>query len=158
MAEPLKLWQGTVQPEWIDEFEHVNIAHYLTICDQSNWAFWNLVNKPNDMTARDGHEYIIVENHVHYIAELALGTAIHVTTQLLALDDKRFVLFHHLWRDEDSALSATNEVKFLGFNLKSRRIEPWAADVKARLDAIAADHARLEAPAKAGQGISLGRR
>ncbi|MEL6177686.1 MAG: protein kinase, partial [Myxococcota bacterium] len=50
---------------------HVNIAHYLTICDLANWAFWNGINVPQDtMEARGGLEYVIVENHVHYLSEL----------------------------------------------------------------------------------------
>ena len=74
IAAPLVLFRGKVRPEWIDSFEHVNIAHYLTICDHANWAFWNWINHPEGtMEARAGHEYVIVENHVHYIDELALG-------------------------------------------------------------------------------------
>ena len=157
MSETLRLFETRVKPEWIDEFEHMNVAHYITVCDQANWAFWNLINKPHDMTARDGHEYVIVENHVHYIDELPLDTPIHVTTQLLACDDKRYILFHRVWREADGALSATNEVKCLGFNLKERRIESWLPEVKARLDAIMTEHEALGLPEQAGRGIALKR-
>ncbi|MEM1382947.1 MAG: thioesterase family protein [Pseudomonadota bacterium] len=155
---PLTLFETRVKPEWIDEFEHMNVAHYITVCDQANWGFWNLVNAPDGMEARAGHEYVIVENHVHYLDELPLGAAIRVTTQLLDHDDKRYILFHRVWRESDGALSATNEVKCLGFNLRERRIERWAPRVVARLDAAAAAHLPLGQPDQAGQGIALKKR
>ena len=42
--------------------------------------------------ARGAHEHIIVENHVHYLDELALDSPIEGTTRLLAFDAKRYVL------------------------------------------------------------------
>lgn len=152
---PLRLWRGRVIEDWIDDFGHVNIAHYLTICDQANWAFWTLANLPHDMAARGGREYVIVENHVRYLAELALGAEIAVTTELLDLDDKRMVLFHRVWRAADGALSATNEVKMLAFDLEARRAMAWDPAVRARLDEIRAAHAALERPEEAGRGIAL---
>ncbi|GMG81544.1 thioesterase family protein [Paralimibaculum aggregatum] len=158
IAAPLRLFETAVRAEWIDDYQHVNIAHYLTICDHANWAFWNWINAPEGtIGARGGHEYIIVENHVHYLDELALGTPIHVTTQLLAHDAKRYILFHRVHR-ADGTLAATNEVKCLAFDLEARRPEAWRAPVAGRLAAIAAAHGGLETPPQAGAGIALKRR
>lgn len=158
MTEPLKLYETRVKAEWIDDYDHMNVAHYITVCDQANWEFWRLVNDGRGMEERDGHEYVIVENHVVYINELPLGTPIHVTTQLLSYDDKRHILFHHLWRTEDGVLSATNEVKGLGFNLKERRIERFQRSVLANLERLHAEHRALGTPDQAGQGIVLKKR
>lgn len=159
VATPLKLFNTRVREAWIDEYEHVNIAHYLTICDHANWAFWNWINGPSGtIDARDGHEYAIVENHVHYLDELALGAEIEVTTQLLAFDAKRFILFHHVVRKDNGAVAATNEVKFLGFNLKERRAEAWSDTVSDRLAQVLNAHEGLECPPKAGSGIALSSR
>jgi len=155
MSNPIRSFEGEVLPEWIDEFGHVNVAHYITICDQANWAFWNMVNAPDEMDARDGHEYVILENHVHYINELTLGEPIYVTTQMLGLDDKRLLLFHRVFRSKDNELAATNEVKFIGFNLNSRRVEIWQSTAKSRLDAIWGEHGEMAKPDQAGQGIFL---
>lgn len=153
---PLTLFRTRVRPEWLDDYEHVNIAHYLTICDHANWAFWNWINAPaGTIEARGGHEYVIVENHVTYLDELALGTPIHVTTQLLGHDPKRFILFHHVWKSETGALAATNEVKCLGFDLGARRAAPWRPEVAERLGLIAEAHAAVERPPQAGRGITL---
>jgi YbgC/YbaW family acyl-CoA thioester hydrolase len=158
MTEPLRLYETRIKPEWIDSYQHMNVAHYITVCDQANWEFWRLVNGDRDMEARDGHEYVIVENHVHYINEVVLDAEVYVTTQLLACDDKRFILFHNVWRVSDGALSATNEVKSLGFDLNTRRIEAFLPDVQARLNDVMAQHKDLPIPDAAGKGIALSRR
>ena len=158
VAAPLRLVENAVKPEWVDEFRHMNMAHYLTACDQANWAFWNWINHPDQtLAARAGREYVIVENHVTYAGELAEGARFTIDTQLLGVDDKRTILFHRV-RDADGALSATNEVKLLGFNLETRRPEPWRPRVADRLRTVLDAHAVLGAPEEAGRGIALTRR
>ena len=158
MTEPLKLFATRVKPEWIDEYGHMNVAHYITVCDQATWAFWHFVNDDRCLDQRDGHEYVVLENHVHYISEVVLDTPVQVTTQLLACDDKRFILFHRLWNTEDETLSATNEVKALGFNLRERRIEAFTAEVHDRLNQLRQQHRELPTPEQAGRGIALHKR
>lgn len=158
IAAPLVLVQNTVKPDWVDEYRHLNMAHYLTICDQANWAFWNWITAPlQTIEARQGHEYAIVENHVTYTGELAEGAAFQIETQLLDADAKRFVLFHRVL-DAQGTLSATNEAKMLGFNLGTRRAEAWQPLVAQRLAEVLARHAPLGRPEQAGQGIALARR
>ena len=155
VAAPLRLVENRVRSEWVDEYRHLNMAHYLTICDQANWAFWNWINHPSQtIEGRLGHEYVIVENHVAYRGELGEGDPFSIETQLTDLDDKRFILFHRVV-DGSGGLAATNEVKCLGFNLKTRRPEVWSTAVAERLSEIAAAHAALGRPAHSGQGISL---
>lgn len=154
---PLILFRSPVRQEWLDLYEHVNMAHYSTIGDHSTWGFWNWINDPEALEARDGHEYVVVQSSVHYIDELALGSSVRVTTQLIAADDKRFIMFHRIWRAEDDVLAATNEVKCIGFNLKERRSERLRPVVAERLTAIVGAHQGLGVPEEAGKGISLRR-
>lgn len=154
---PLRLVEGVVPADWVDEYGHMNMAMYLAACDQANWAFFNWINDPLRMPDRGGHEYVIVENHVTYGAELAEGDAFAIETQLLEWDAKRYILFHRVLT-ADGAVAATNEVKMLGFNLETRRPEAWVPEVAARLERIGQAHGALERPAQAGQGIVLGRR
>lgn len=154
---PLRLVEGVVPGDWVDEYGHMNMAMYLAACDRANWAFFNWINDPVRMDARAGHEYVIVENHVTYGAELAEGAGFAIETRLLAWDAKRYILFHRVLTDA-GAVAATNEAKMLGFDLNTRRPEAWQPEVAARLAAISAAHDGLERPVEAGQGIMLGRR
>jgi YbgC/YbaW family acyl-CoA thioester hydrolase len=154
----LRLVHGTVKREWIDEYGHLNMAHYLTICDEANWAFWNWINAPEQTVAdRGGHEYVIVETHVVYRAELVEGAGFAIDTQLTDVDDKRYILFHRVLSAEGE-LAATNEVKCLSFDLESRRPESWRRVVAERLQRVHAAHARLGRPERSGAGIVLSKR
>lgn len=158
IAAPLRLVENTVRPDWVDEYEHLNMAHYLTICDQANWAFWNWINAPRQsIEARGGHEYVIVENHVAYLGELAEGDRFAIETQLTDFDEKRYILFHTV-RDAGGSAAATNEVKCLGFSLETRRPESWRSPVRGRLELVHAAHVGLGRPARSGQGIALKKR
>jgi acyl-CoA thioester hydrolase len=155
IAAPLRLVQNVVKAEWVDEFGHLNMAHYLTVCDQANWAFWNWINHPEQtIEARRGHEYVIVETHVLYRGELAEGARFAIETQLTDLDDKRYILLHRVL-DADGALAATNEVKCLGFDLDARRVEPWRGVIAQRLEQVLAAHAVLGRPEQSGAAIAL---
>jgi acyl-CoA thioester hydrolase len=157
VAAPLRLVHDTVKREWIDEYGHLNMAHYLTICDEANWAFWNWMNAPQQtMEERRGHEYVIVENHVVYRTELAEGASFAIETQLTDFDAKRYILFHRVL-NAAGELAASNEVKCLGFDLRSRRPEPWRRVVAERLGLIGDAHAGLGRPEQSGAGIVLGK-
>lgn len=158
MTEPFRTFETRIKHEWIDDFGHMNVAHYTTVCDQATWAFWNLVNDGQQLNERESHEYVILESHVHFINEVVEDDPVHVTTQLIGHDDKRFILFHRMWRDTDGALSATNEVKGLAFNLAERRIESFLPEVRDRFADILTVHQTLDAPEQAGLGIALKRR
>ncbi|RUW51103.1 thioesterase [Mesorhizobium sp. M1A.F.Ca.ET.072.01.1.1] len=133
LETPLTLFRTTVRPEWIDEFEHVSFDRYLTIGSHANWAFWNWINSPEGtMAEREGHESVVVESHVNYIRELSLGTTIHCSSQLIDFDDKRYLLLNQIWKS-GGVLAATNELKCLGFNLRTRRAEKWRPKVRERL-------------------------
>jgi acyl-CoA thioester hydrolase len=155
---PLRLVESQVKPEWVDDYNHLNMAHYLTICDQATWAFWTWINDPGQtIAARKGHEYVVVECHVIYIGELLEGEKFSIETQLTDLDEKRFILFNRVL-DADGNLAATNEVKCLAFNLENRRPENWQSTVMQRLRPILDAHVKLGRPEASGQGVLLKKR
>ena len=157
-ATPLQLVSNHVKPQWVDEYGHLNMAHYLSICDQANWAFWNWINHPHQaIDPRNGHEYIIVENHITYTGELTENDPFTIETLLLDRDDKRLILCHCVL-DTNGNTAATNETKWLGFNLNSRRPETWQATVSKRLSEIHHTHAQATRPPNLGQGIMLKRK
>lgn len=157
MRDPLQLVERVIPRDWIDEYGHMNLAHYVTLCDEATYAFWNVLNGAETLETRNGHEYAVLETHVCYLDELAEGEGARVTTQLLASDLKRYVLFHRVFK-LDGTLAATNEVKVLGFNLISRRSEAFQPAVLTELQTLQAAHDGLDRPEVAGQGIVLGRR
>ncbi len=151
----LTLHRDVVKADWVDEYEHMNLSYYVLICDQSTYAFWELVNDSKALKQRDGLEYAVVESHVNYLQELRLGDPVRVTTQLIAYDSKRFRIFHELYHEKDGFLSATNEIMALGFDLNSRAICKFNQTVQNNLTTLFDSHKHLDQPRNAGRAISF---
>lgn len=151
----LLLHEDKVRPEWVDEYDHMNLAFYVAVCDWGTYKFWELANGGRPLDERDGMEYAVVETHVNYLREVRLGDELIVETQLLGFDRKRFQLFHTLKHKNDGFVSATNEVMALGFNLNARGIQPFAQCVQMKLAKIFEGQRHLPKPANAGRSISL---
>ena len=157
LARPLRLHTDLVHPEWVDEFNHMNLAFYVLVCDQATYAFWKLLNGGRDLESRNGMEYAVIETHVNYLNEVRLYDELSVRTRLLDFDAKRFHIFHELHHSETGTLSATNEVMALGFNLNTRGVEPFTDSVAEYLDEIYREHKTLSRPANAGRSIGIKR-
>lgn len=158
MIAPLALYQTRIKPEWIDEFDHMNLAYYVLVCDQATYAFWEHLNDGRTLDERGGAEYAVVETHVNYLREVRLDDPVRVTTQVLGADSKRFHIFNTLSHAGEGFVSATNEVMVLGFDLNERRVRPFKESVQARLDVLLTAHAPLPTPENAGRAIGMPRR
>jgi len=153
--KPITLHRDTVRAQWVDEYDHMNLAYYVAVCDQATYGFWEMVNGGGELSERKGMEYAVVETHVNYIRELRLNDPVTVTTQLMDYDAKRFHIFHELHHEREGYLAATNEVMSLGFNLNTRSIAPFESRVTDCLEKIFAAHKLLTRPANAGRSIGI---
>ncbi|HVJ42720.1 MAG TPA: thioesterase family protein [Dongiaceae bacterium] len=158
MAAALTLYETVIKREWIDFYDHMNVAYYVLVCDEATGAFWDYVNEGKSIEQRDGAELVVLESHVNYLKEVRLGDPVRVTTQLLEADDKRLRLFHTMTHATAGFVAATNEIKAIGFDLSQRRIMSFRPPTLQRLQAIWEEHQALPQPPGAGQGISLKRR
>jgi carnitine 3-dehydrogenase len=97
--------------------------------------------------------YYSVESHIRHLGEAKAGEAIYVTTQLLAVDDKRLHVFLRLHRGRDDALIATAEQ--LHLHVDTTRAKATAVDsgVRAKLDAIRQSQSALGRPPEAGRSM-----
>ncbi|MDX1400846.1 MAG: thioesterase family protein [Kiloniellales bacterium] len=157
-TQPLKLQEGSVPAEWVDEFGHMNMARYVEACDFSTYGLWEYLNRPLSLEERQGSEYAVVETHVNYIGELYKGDTYFITTQILGSDNKRIWMYHELYHGEREELVATNEVMLLGFDLKGRRVMNFNPEVLKRCQELTELHSRLALPTNASRSIGLNKR
>jgi carnitine 3-dehydrogenase len=81
--------------------------------------------------------------------------AIHVTTQVLAVDDKRLHVFHQLYRSRDQVLIASGEQLHLHVNTQAAKASVMDVGIRAQLEAIRVQHAALPRPSSVGRHIGL---
>ncbi|WP_233713049.1 carnitine 3-dehydrogenase [Amaricoccus solimangrovi] len=150
-AEPPRMLDGTVPPEWIDYNGHMTEHRYLQVFGDTTDALLAKIGAGPDYVAT-GHSYYTVESHIMHLGEMKRGERFHSTTRILASDEKRIRLFHRLHR-ADGALVATAEQMLLHVDAKAGRACPASDGIRAALDALARAHAGLPWPAEAGRFV-----
>ena len=148
---PLRLHSAVVAPEWIDYNGHAHESRYLQVFGDTTDALLRLIGL--DLGA--GSSYFTVETHMSHLGQARAEERLHTTTQLLGHDEKRLHVFHSLYRTADGALLATAEQMLLHVDTQTERAAPAAPELLARIERIAAAHAELPRPDRAGRAISI---
>jgi acyl-CoA thioester hydrolase len=149
------LHRETVQPDWIDYNGHMNLAYYVLVFDHATDALQDVVGLDAAYRAATGGSVFVVEAHVTYDNEVALGEEMRVRPRVLDVDEKRLHLFHEMSAGDDDRLAATNELMILHVDLKSRRAAPFPASVRAHLERLKTAHSALPPPLQAGRRIAI---
>ena len=157
LRAPFDGHRASVRPEWIDANGHMNVAYYAMAFDHALDTFsdqlgvgWAYVEHSLGMT-------FVRESHIVYERELHAGDPVRITTQILDHDDKRVHLFHAMYHGTEGWLAAVSEVMLVNVDRTTRRSAPWLAESRRRLEAMAAAHAALPRPEKAGRVIAVRR-
>ncbi len=153
---PLRLVNTVVRPEWIDYNRHMTDFRYGQLFGDAMDALYRHIGVDEAYRA-GGHMYYSVESHVLHRDEARDGDALYVTTQLLGVDDKRLHVLHRLHRERDDALVATGEQMHLHVDTTAAKASAVDPAIRARLDSILKEHARLPRPEEAGRSITLSR-
>jgi carnitine 3-dehydrogenase len=152
LPQPLRLHAAVVPAGWIDYNGHAHESRYLQVAGDATDALLDHLGIDADYRAARG-SFFTVETHLSHLGQAREGERVEVATQLLAADDKRVHLFHALHRAGDGALLATAEQMLLHVDAESGRAGPAGDEVLTRLRAIAATHARLPRPERAGRAV-----
>ncbi|MBC26877.1 MAG: thioesterase-like protein [Rhodospirillaceae bacterium] len=152
---PLNSYSGTVQKEWIDDNNHMNVAYYVLAFDFATDALFNFVGLSSDYKLRNRVSTFAVDMNVSYKHELRLGEAFRIETRLIDCSNKALHYFHEMYHAEDSFLAATNEVLSMHMNMEIRRIAPMAPDIQARVSNVCKIHNSLDCPQTVGRTIGI---
>jgi acyl-CoA thioester hydrolase len=140
-----------VPPEWIDYNGHMMDAYYFLAFTEATEAFLDHVGLGAAYQARTGSGIYTAESHLCFISGVPEGAALTYRTQLLGHDAKRLHVFHQM--TSAGTLAATCELMFL--HVSQDRVTPMPAEAAAAVTALAAAHAPLPHPEKAGRHIAM---
>ena len=152
---PLDSYSGTVQREWIDDNNHMNVAYYVLAFDFATDALFNFLGLSRDYKLRNKVSTFAVDMNVSYKRELRLGEAFRIETRLINCSNKALHYFHEMYHVEESVLAATNEVLSMHMNMETRRIAPMAPDIQARVSNVCEFHKSLDCPELVGRTIGI---
>ncbi|HTX28592.1 MAG TPA: thioesterase family protein [Streptosporangiaceae bacterium] len=140
-----------VPPEWIDYNGHMMDAYYFMAFTEATEAFLDHVGLGAAYRARTGSGIYTAEGHLCFISGVAEGARLTYRTQLLGHDAKRLHVFHQITSEQ--VLAATCELMFL--HVSQDHVTAVPNEAGAALAALAAAHAPLPRPEKAGRHIAM---
>lgn len=144
-----------VRPEWADYNKHLNDAFYLVIFSHATDHMMDQIGLDAAGRERSNHSLFTAELHLNYLKEVKVGAEVRVETTFLGHDAKRLHIFHTMYIGDGTEPVATNEQMQLSMDMTGPRVAPFQPDVLARIEAIAAGHAKLPKPVQMGRSIAL---
>ena len=141
--------RARVPADWVDYNGHVHESRYLQLFAAATDALLGAIGVDAAYLARG--TYMTAETHLSHLGQLHAGDEVAVTTQVLSADEKRLHVFQTIVRDGVPA--ATAEQMLLHVDAASGRVGPAGDPVRERVTLLAADHAALPRPERAGRRI-----
>jgi len=149
----LRLHSARVLSEWVDYNGHAHESRYLQVFGDASDALLRYLGVDAAYLA-DGGSYYTAETHLSHLREASAGDALDVTTRVLGFDDKRLHVFHELHRSGEDVLVATAEQMLLHVDTTAGRARPARPEILTRIAKLAAAHAVLPKPERAGRAIA----
>jgi carnitine 3-dehydrogenase len=151
---PLRLHRLRVPAEWMDYNGHAHESRYLQAFGDATDALLRHLGVDDGYLAGGG-SYYTVETHLSHLREATAGDVLEVSTQLLGHDAKRLHVFHRLVRESDGEEVATAEQMLVHVDTAAGRSAPAPPELLAKVEELAAAHAELPLPERAGRRIGL---
>lgn len=155
MSDALFAVEARVEPDWVDYNGHLNMAYYHVMFDKALDRALDRYAVGPGYAPKSPWTVFTAEVHVRYLAEVLPGARLVVEILALAVDDKRLHTFQLLRDAASGLLHATSEQMLLHVGLETRKVSPFPADARARLEAWAAACAALPRPDGVGRRIAM---
>jgi len=144
-----------IEPQWIDYNGHLNMAYYNVMFDRAIDELWLKLGLGPSYIKERHHSTFTVECHVRYLQEIHLGDPVQISVYLLSADEKRIHTFEELRHATEGWVSATSENMTIHMDMVARKTAPFPADIRARIGAVAAAHARVPRPEGIGRNVGM---
>lgn len=151
--DPFTSGGHVVKPEWIDAYDHMNMARYVGLFDDVSYDLLDVVGLGVESTKRTRLGLFIVDARVRFLKELRVGTALEVRLRLVGVDHVRLHMWLELRRQGSDVVCATQEQIGLHADLDSRKTVPFGAERRAELEAVVARH--CAEPDHAARGLTM---
>jgi acyl-CoA thioester hydrolase len=148
-------FEGVVLPEWIDANGHMNLAYYVVLFDQATDLLYDEIGVGQAYRDATGNSTFTAETHTLYEREVRLGERVRVVPHLLGVDAKRLHYFHEMFHAEQGHRVAAQELIALHIDLRVRRVAPFSADLRRRIEDSVSVRAGEALPKGVGRRIGL---
>jgi len=148
--KPLRLWRGSVLPDWLDYNGHMTEHRYLQVFGESSDALYERIGV--DMQNADAGAYYTLSTFITHLAECKLGTALESETEILGYDARFLHLFHRIF---DATGTALAEGEHLAIHVRHGASGLASEAMQARIAQFYAGQVGLPVPPTAGKVLRL---
>ncbi|USG60621.1 thioesterase family protein [Sneathiella marina] len=150
--------QQSVLTEWIDYNNHMNVAFYVLIFDQSLDVFLDEIGLTREYRESANCTVYVLETHVTYLQEVHEGDPLEMTVRVIDCDEKRMHLFLEMYHRDKGYLAATSEQMIMHLDKTGPSAAPMPAAMQAALEANKALYKETPAPKQSGNVIGIRRK
>jgi acyl-CoA thioester hydrolase len=140
MQDPYTSRGHVVQPEWIDAYDHMNMARYVALFDDVTYELLDGIGLGLEATRTAREGLFIVDARVRFLKELRVRTSLVVRLRFVNVDHVRLHMWADLREEGSDVVAATQEQLGLHADLERRRTTPFSAEHRARIEAVVAAH------------------
>lgn len=148
----------TIEPQWVDYNGHFNMAYYGVLFDRAADQMFLELGLGPDYVKTTNNSFFTLETHTSYLREVAPTDQVAVESQIIDHDHKRVHYVQQMKHATDGWVACVLEVMVSHVDLSTHKTSSFPDDVKARIDAMAAEHTLLPAPAQVGHKIGIPRK
>ena len=142
-ALPL-VYRATIPPEYKDMMGHMNIRWYMLLYDEAGIPLFERLGLTLAYYAQNGAGGFDLEHHIHYLAEVRIGDTVAIYGRLLGRSAKRLHYMLFMVNETRGVLSSTFECVNSHADLAIRRTSAFPEHIAIQIDAILAEHNRLD--------------
>ncbi len=126
----------TIDPAWVDYNGHLNQVYYSLLFDRVVEPSFVFMGLGFDYIQKHNRSQMMAQSHTSFVHELFQTDTVRVRIRLLDVDEKRVHLFGELMHATEGWLAATQEWMFLHLDMNVRRVSPWPAEIRERLESL----------------------
>ena len=145
----------TVPAEWIEYNGHMMDGYYAVAFAEATEAFLDHVGLGPAYREQTGSSIYPAESHLCFVKGVQAGAHLRYSSQVLGADAKRMHVFHRMTEAGTGDEVATNELMLLHVDTATERVTPMPPERRPAVEALAAEHATLPVPPKAGRRIAM---
>lgn len=144
-AQQLPCYHREIIPEsYIDIMGHVNVRYYMALFDEGSWKFFESLGMSANYYRENHAGGFALRHFITYVNEIRVGETVAMHTRLLARSDKRIHSMNFLVNESTQSIAATLEALGTHADMKIRRTSPYPPQIAEKLDAMIAEHHKLD--------------
>jgi acyl-CoA thioester hydrolase len=129
-----KLHTMTVPEAWLDEYRHMNVAHYINAWRSAALEFNRYLGFGGMYDHGGTRGLWLLRQVLDYLAEVRLGETLSIHGRMIGRTEKMLHNKYWMVNETTGRIAASSEVLVANADLEARRMTAFDSGMKARMD------------------------